>query len=53
MPDYEKMYQILLDAPQQAIDLLLDAQDECEELRLATKTGDHAPIPSPLFPPDQ
>lgn len=53
MPDYEKMYQILLEATQQAIDHLLDAQDQCEELRLAARTGDHPPVPSPLFLADQ
>lgn len=53
MPDYETMYQILLEATQQAIDILLDAQDRCEELRLAAKTDGQPPVSSPLFPSDR
>lgn len=50
MPDYEKMYQLLLESTQQAIDILLDAQDQCEELRLAAKTDNQPQDSFPLFP---
>lgn len=53
MPDYETMYQILLEATQQAIDILLDAHDQCEELRLAAKAGDPPGVPAPHPPANQ
>lgn len=36
MPDYEKMYKTLLDSVEKAIDLLKNAELECEEIYINT-----------------
>lgn len=37
MPDYKKMYLTLLQASEDAINLLIKAQRECEELHLSAQ----------------
>jgi len=50
-PDYEKMYYTMFDATEKAINLLIDAQRECEEIFM---DADDAPqiIPLPTVSSD-
>lgn len=36
MPDYEKMYLTMVNAAEEAINLLIQAQRECEELYISS-----------------
>ncbi len=36
MPDYQKMYAIMLAASEKAINILIEAQRECEELYISS-----------------
>lgn len=40
MPDYKEMYLTLFRATEQAINLLIDAQQQCEELYMASPQVD-------------
>ena len=37
MPDYKQMYLIMIQASEEAINLLIKAQQECEELYLSAR----------------
>ena len=37
MPDYKQMYLIMIQASEEAINLLITAQQECEELYLSAR----------------
>ena len=39
MPDYQKMYLALFKASEEAINLLIEAQRECEELYMSARDG--------------
>ncbi len=40
MPDYQKMYLALFKASEEAINLLIEAQRECEELYMSARDGE-------------
>ncbi len=40
MPDYQKMYLALFKASEEAINLLIEAQRECEELYMSAQDGE-------------
>lgn len=45
MPDYKKMYLTMFRAAESAIDLLIAAQRECEELYISTTGSEENVIP--------
>ena len=47
MPDYKKMYLILFRATEQAINMLIEAQRECEELYISEPETELRVIPLP------
>lgn len=47
MPDYKKMYLRLFQASEDAINLLIEAQRECEEMFLADKVQQPIVLPKP------
>ena len=47
MPDYKKMYLRLFQATGDAINLLVEAQRECEEMFLADETQQPIVLPKP------
>ena len=40
MPDYQEMYLALFKASEEAINLLIEAQRECEELYMSARDGE-------------
>ena len=46
MPDYKKMYLTLFKASEEAANLLIAAQRECEELYLSSAEPDIIPLPT-------
>ena len=47
MPDYKKMYLRLFQASEDAINLLVEAQRECEEMFLTDETQQPIVLPKP------
>ena len=47
MPDYKKMYLRLFQATEDAINLLVEAQRECEEMFLTDETQQPIVLPKP------
>lgn len=47
MPDYKKMYLILFRATEQAINMLIEAQQKCEELYISEPETELRVIPLP------
>ena len=45
MPDYKKMYLTLFKASEEAVNLLIAAQRECEELYIASEEADITLLP--------
>lgn len=45
MPDYQKLYYTMFRASEQAIRLLISAQQECGELYLSTSKAEILPLP--------
>lgn len=43
MADYRKMYLIMMDAAERAIELLAEAQRKCEELYIRTEQPEDVP----------
>lgn len=48
MPDYQAMYLTLFQASEEAINLLIQAQQQCEELYLSAPEPELEPPPPPL-----
>ncbi len=46
MPDYKKMYLTLFNATEEAVDLLIAAQRECEELYISSEEPGLILLPS-------
>lgn len=46
MPDYKKMYLTLFKASEEAVNLLIAAQRECEELYLSSEEPDITILPT-------
>lgn len=46
MPDYKKMYLTLFNATEEAVNLLITAQRECEELYISSEESETAPLPT-------
>ncbi len=45
MPDYKKMYLIMFRASEQAVNILIAAQQECEELYISSPKPEFQVIP--------
>ena len=45
MPDYKEMYQKMLAASEAAINILIEAQRECEELFITAPEPEIVPLP--------
>ena len=48
MPDYKEMYLKMLQASEQAVNILIEAQRECEELYISSPQQEPHAIPLPL-----
>jgi len=48
MPDYKEMYLKMLQASEQAVNILIEAQRECEELYISSPQPEPHAIPLPL-----
>ena len=46
VPDYKKMYLTLFNATEEAVNLLITAQRECEELYISSEESETAPLPT-------
>lgn len=47
MPDYQEMYEIMMRACEKAMNVLIEAQQKCEELYLDAPDGQVVPFPQP------
>lgn len=48
MPDYKKMYLKMLQASEQAVGILIEAQQECEDLYISSPESESAVVPFPI-----